>query len=179
MSRVPAPEKLDWIVAAVFVVFVQVELWAWHDAPGPRPVAELLAIVLIATVAVRRRAPLAAGLTAMVIITIQGLTAGHGTSVAQAIAWMCGLYAIAVWTSPRGFAIGACALVALNALSLLGPPPQSLQMTGLFTIIPLGAMVLLRGAVRGRQLRAEALAARAEMAERGAAQAVLEERARI
>src|SRR5436305_336706 len=40
-------------------------------------------------------------------------------------------------------------------------------------------MVLLRGAVRGRQLRAEALAARAELLERHASDAVLEERARI
>jgi len=91
---------------------------------------------------------------------------------------MCGLYAIAVWTSPRGFAVGVAALVVLNTVSLAVPPRQ-LQDTGLFTIVPIVAMLLLRSAVRGRQLRAEALAARAELLERHASGAVLEERARI
>src|SRR3954463_10657092 len=109
--------------------------------PGPRWATVPLALVLTGTVAVRRRWPLAAGLTCIAIITLQGLTVGHGTSAAQAVAWMCGLYAIAVWTDARGFAAGVAALIGCNALSLLGPPPQSLQETGLFTIIPVGAMV--------------------------------------
>jgi signal transduction histidine kinase len=179
VPRLPAPEKADRIVAAALTVIAQIEIWLGGQMPGPRWLTAPLALVLTGTVAVRRRWPLAAGLTCIAIITIQGLTVGHGTSVAQAIAWMCGLYAIAVWTDARSFAAGVAALVGGNVLTLLGPPPQSVQDTGLFTVIPVGAMLLLRGAVRGRQLRAEALAARAELLERHASDAVLEERARI
>jgi signal transduction histidine kinase len=99
--------------------------------------------------------------------------------VVEGVAWMCGLYAIAVWTDTRGFIIGVAALAAFNALSLLASSSQHYQDTVLFTVVPAVAMLLLRGAVRGRQLRAEALAARAELLERHASDAVLEERARI
>src|SRR5690349_15862286 len=85
---------------------------------------------------------------------------------------MCGLYAIAVWTDARGFAIGAGVLGACNFLTLLGPPPQQVQSSVLFTVVPLAAMVLRRGAIRGRELRVE-------LAKREREQAVLDERARI
>ena len=59
----------------------------------------------------------------------------------------------------------------------------SVSDAGIFTWLPILAMVLVRGAVRGRQLRADALAARAELLEREhelrAHEAVAEERARI
>ncbi len=170
--------RLDRFVAAAAALLALVEIFVGHAVPGPRPVAVAIALCLSATVAVRRRAPLAAGVAAIVLITLQGFSGGHGTSVAEAVAWMCGLYAIAVWTGARGFALGVAALVVGNTVSL-AVPPRHLQDTGLFTIVPVVAMLLLRGAVRGRQLRAEALAARAELLERGATQAVLEERARI
>jgi signal transduction histidine kinase len=170
--------KLDRLVAAALVPLALIEIFAGHAVPGPRPLGVLIALALAATLAVRRRAPLAAGVAAMVLITLQGFDGGHGTSVAETIAWMCGLYAIAVWTDTRGFIVGVAALVVLNTVSL-SVPPRHLRDTGLFTILPIVAMVLLRGAVRGRQLRAEALAARAELLERHASDAVLEERARI
>ena len=171
--------KLDRFVAAAIAVIAPVEIFVGHAMPGPRWVAVLVALGLAATVAVRRRAPLAAGVAAVALVTLQDFAGGHGTSTAEAVAWMCGLYAIAVWTDTRGFVIGVAALAGLNALSLLAPPPQSYQDTVLFTVVPIVIMVLLRGAVRGRQLRAEALAARAELLERHASDAVLEERARI
>ena len=57
------------------------------------------------------------------------------------------------------------------------------EQRGQFTVVPLVAMLIARRAVRDRQLRAEALAARAELLEREqelrANEAVAEERARI
>ena len=65
----------------------------------------------------------------------------------------------------------------------LAGPNAKLGGVAIFTWAPILAMVLVRGAVRGRQLRADALAARAELLEREhelrANEAVAEERARI
>ena len=112
------------------------------------------------------------------------LAAGNpGTSVASAIAWFCALYAIAVWTDTREFLIGIGVLVGGNALTLRrqlhGRPTTRCRSPS----IPIVAMLLARGAIRGRQQRADTLAARAELLEREqelrAQEAVVEERARI
>src|SRR5205807_6192591 len=93
-----------------------------------------------------------------------------------------GWYAVAVWTDPRGFLIGCGAVALTSSLAQLGPK-GSVENAITFTIVPLVAMLIARRAVRDRQLRAEALAARAVALERGhelrAHEAVAEERARI
>jgi signal transduction histidine kinase len=99
------------------------------------------------------------------------------------VAWFCALYAIAVWTDTRGFVAGIGVLVAANAIDYLGGTQDGIKQVGVFTWVPIVAMLLVRFAVRGRQLKAEALAARAELLEREQAlranEAVAEERARI
>jgi signal transduction histidine kinase len=184
VTRLPKGEKLDRIVAAALVVLGQIELWVGDAIPGPKPLAVAAAIVIAGSVAVRRRRPLAVGSVVLVTNAVMIVVAeGSGSSVALAVAWMCSLYAIAVWTDTRGFVAGLGVLVCSNALTLLPPPLDGLRDAWLFTVIPVVAMVLVRGAVRGRQLRAEALAARAELLEREhelrAHEAVAEERARI
>ena len=74
--------------------------------------------------------------------------------MASAVAWMCGLYAIAVWTDTRGFITGVAVLVATNWLSYLGDPGDY-KGTTLFTVIPVVVMFLIRRAVRDRQLLAQ------------------------
>jgi signal transduction histidine kinase len=185
VTRLPKGEDLDRIVAAALVVLGQIELWVGDAIPGPKPLAVPLTIVITGSVAVRRRRPLAVGAVVLVTNAVMILAAGGSTSVALAVAWMCSLYAIAVWTDTRGFVAGIGVLVCSNALTVLKPPVEvaSVRDAWLFTVIPGVAMVLLRGAVRGRQLRAEGLAARAELLEREhelrAHEAVAEERARI
>jgi signal transduction histidine kinase len=96
---------------------------------------------------------------------------------------MCALYAIAVWTDNRRFLAGIGVLVASNVVPFLAHGATDLNAAALFTWVPILAMVLARGAVRGRQLQADALAARAALLEREhelrAHEAVAEERARI
>jgi signal transduction histidine kinase len=185
VTRLPKGENLDRIVAAALVVLGQIELWVGDAIPGPKPLVVPLTIVITGSVAVRRRQPLAVGSAVLATNAVMSLAAGNGTSVALAVAWMCSLYAIAVWTDTRGFLAGLGVLVCCNALTLLPPPieGEGLRDAWLFTVIPGVGMVLLRGAVRGRQFRAEALAARAELLEREhelrAHEAVAEERARI
>jgi signal transduction histidine kinase len=180
---VSKPERIDRYVAAALIVLGQIELWVGDAIPGPKAVSVPLTLLITSSVAYRRPRPLLAGTVAMLSNTALIIVAANpGTSVAHAIAWFCGLYAIAVWTDTRGFLIGIGVLVAGNASTLIGDT-SGIQDTWLFTIIPIVAMLLVRRAVRDRQVRADTLAARAELLEREqqlrAQEAVVEERARI
>jgi signal transduction histidine kinase len=182
-KRLPKGESLDRIVAVGVVVLGQIEMWIGNVVPGPKGLATLFLFVMGGCVAVRRRWPLAAGCVALLANGLMILDASPGQSVAEGVAWMCALYGIAVWTDDRGFVIGLGVLALSNLIAYFGPPPEHFQNNVLFTVVPAIAMYLVRRAVRDRQLRAETLAARAELLEREhelrANQAVAEERARI
>ena len=184
MKRFPKGEQLDRLVAAGLVVLGQIELWVGHAVPGPKGVAVPAMLVMTGSVAVRRGWPLGVGAVVILTNDVLGAVAGYGTSVAQAAGWMCSLYAIAVWTDRRRFLTGVAVLAIGNVLAyLVSGPDANIKDAGIFTWLPILAMVLVRGAVRGREMRAEALAARAELLEREhelrAHEAVAEERARI
>jgi signal transduction histidine kinase len=184
MNHFPKGKQLDRIVAAGLVVLGQIELWVGHAVPGPKGVAVPAMLVMTGSVAVRRRWPLGVGAVVILTNDVLGAVAGYGTSVAQAAGWMCSLYAIAVWTDRRRFLTGVAVLAIGNVLAyLVSGPDANIKDAGIFTWLPILAMVLVRGAVRGRELRADALAARAELLEREhelrAHEAVAEERARI
>jgi signal transduction histidine kinase len=176
-------ERIDRYVAAALIALAQVELWVGHAIPGPKVLAVPLAVVMAGTVAFRRaHALLAPSIALACNVTLIVANGSPGESVALAISWFCALYAIAVWTETRGFLLGIGALVAGNAITLI-PDASGFGGTWLFTVIPIAAMLLIRRAVRDRQLRADMLAARAELLEREhelrAQEAVVEERARI
>ena len=176
-------QRIDYIAAAALIVLGQIELWVGDALPGPRWLSCPLSFVMCGTVAFRRRWPLLAPSVALGCNVVMILAAGNpGTSVATAIAWFCALYAIAVWTDTREFLIGMGVLVGGNALTLVANSTD-VHDTGPFTVIPIVAMLLARAAIRGRQQRADTLAARAELLEREqhlrAQEAVVEERARI
>jgi hypothetical protein len=157
VKRFPKGETLDRIVAAGLVVLGELELWIGDAVPGPKGVAAVLMVAITAPIAVRRRWPLGAGTAVLAATTAQGLVGGYGSSLAQGLAWMCALYAIAVWTDTRRFLAGVGVLVLGNVLSLLQPGKADLEAAAIFTWAPILAMVLVRGAVRGRELRADAL----------------------
>jgi signal transduction histidine kinase len=183
VKRFPKGEQLDRIVAVCLIVLGQIELWIGHTNPGPKAVTVPLMLITTASVAFRRRWPLGVGVTVLLCSSISGVAGGYGTSLAQGASWMCGVYGLAVWTDTRDFLIGIGVLIAGNWGSYLVAGGGNANDTALFTWVPILAMVLARGAVRGRQLQTEALAARAELLERNqelrANEAVAEERARI
>jgi len=182
VTRLPRGESLDRLVAAAMVVLGQLGLWLAGSTPGPKALTVPLTILLTGSVAVRRRHPLAVGSFVSVAFTALLLLANPQTNVAVAVAVFCGWYALAVWTDTRGFLVGCGVVAAMSALAQLGPK-GSVGNGVTFTVVPLVAMLIARRAVRDRQLRAEALAARAELLERErdlrAHEAVAEERARI
>ena len=170
------------MVAAGLVVLAQVELWATKTTPGPKALTIPVALLIPASVAVRRRAPVAAASVASIGFAVLLLVAAGQRNVPIGVALFCDWYALAVWSSTRGFLIGCGVFVAASAVAQLGPK-GSVQNGVQFTVVPLVAMLIARRAVRDRQLRAETLAARAELLEREqelrAHEAVAEERARI
>jgi signal transduction histidine kinase len=183
VNRLPRQEGLDRIVASGLLLAAQLQLWLGHSMPHtPRPLGALVAVVVPATVAWRRRWPLAMGVVAVLATAAVFISGGQDYNIAVGIGWMCALYAIAVWTDIRGFLIGFGALTAGNVASLASPR-QSVSATLQFTVIPGVAMLIARRAIRDRELEAQTHAARAELAEREhelrANQAIAEERARI
>jgi signal transduction histidine kinase len=141
-----------------------------------------MAALVTGSVAFRRRWPLAVATLVLVLFAVMLLVAGSVTAVAIAIAWMCAIYGLAVWTDTRAFLIGCAVLLGTSVLAQLRPEGTASDAVT-FTVVPGVAMLIARRAVRDRELRAEALAARAELLEREqelrAHEAVAEERARI
>lgn len=189
MKRLPREESLDRLVAAGLVVIAQLELWVGHSIPGPLPLTVPVAVLIPASVAIRRRHPLAVTVLLAVAFPTLLLFDGPQTSVAFGIAFFCNWYALAVWTDTRGFVLG-CSVIAVTSVLAQFGPKGTVGAAVTFTVVPIVAMLIARRAVRDRQLRAEALAARAEaLAARAdalereqelrARDAVAEERARI
>ena len=168
-------ERLDQVVAAVLVVVSQVELWLGNGTPGPKWLTVPLSLLIAASVAIRRRYPLA--VASFVMAAFAALFLGPGTqqNVALAIAFFCAWYGLAVWTDTREFLAGCGILVATNAIAQAGPHGSGQNFVQ-FTVVPIVAMLLARRAVRDRELRAEALEREQELRARDA---VAEERARI
>src|SRR2546423_6738057 len=105
MPRRPREESLDRLVAACLAVGALIQLWTTNDIPGPRWATVPLTLAITASVAVRRRWPLAVG--CLVLAGFLALLFAGGAQTQQgvpvAIAWMCGIYALAVWTDTREF----------------------------------------------------------------------------
>jgi signal transduction histidine kinase len=183
VNRLPRGETLDRLAAGVLFIAAELLLWAGNATPGlPKGLGAPLIVAIAVPVAVRRRWPLAAGLVAMVANGTIFLVGANNYSPPLSIAWMAALYGIAVWTETSGFLIGLAVLAAGNLAGAL-TSAVDLSSALYFTAVPGIVMVIVRRAVRERQLLAEALAARAELLEREqqarASEAVAEERARI
>jgi signal transduction histidine kinase len=183
VRRLPKGEALDRWVAGGLAVAALISLATGDVLPGlPAIPAVVVSIAIPATVAFRRRRPFASGVTAIFLTGAIFLWGANNYSVPLAIAWMCALYALSVWTETRPFVAAIGALLAANLIAALG---STVDIGGavFFTVVPGVAMVITRRAVRERQLLADAMAARAELLEREQEmreqEALAEERARI
>jgi signal transduction histidine kinase len=166
--------KLDWAVAALLAVGGQLEVWLGNGAHGERAVIAISGTILAAAVAVRRRYPATAGIAAVVVAQVVAVAWRPPSLVTYGVAWMCAVYALAVWTSARQFALGVAvfALPTLVARAFGVGPSGGVE----FTVIALVVVLLVRQGIRGRDQRAEIAEREREVAAR---EAVVEERARI
>jgi signal transduction histidine kinase len=173
--RRPDPLRFDLGLGLVLLVAGELEIWLTNDAGGYRTVAALAAPVLAASVAVRRLYPLLAGVTAQGTMAVTFAIWGNTQIFGTTIAWFCALYAMTVWTSPRRFAAGATFVLVSNFAAAAGPV-GTLDKSGLFAVVTLVVMLLVRRVVGDRERRAQLAERERDVAAR---EAVVEERARI
>jgi signal transduction histidine kinase len=170
-----SPVAVDRALAAVLLAIAEVEVWKTGDAGGHRLSAALVAPVLQACLALRRRYPLLAGLTAHMAEAIQFQISSNTQIIATSIAWFCALYGLTVWTSPRRFAFGAAFVAIVNLVPWTGTyrkPDSSI----LFGVVTLVVMLLVRRVLGDRDRRLQLAERERDLAAR---EAVVEERARI
>ncbi|HJQ75521.1 MAG TPA: sensor histidine kinase [Gaiellaceae bacterium] len=166
------PVTVDRILAVVLLAVAETEVWATHDAGGHRVSAAVVAPVLQACLALRRRYPLAAGMVAATTEAIQFGISSNTQVIATSIAWFCALYGLTVWTSPRRFALGATFVTVVNLAGAYRKPDSVIP----FGIVTLVVMLLVRRVLGDREQRIRLAERERDVAAR---EAVVEERARI
>ena len=169
-----APVKLDLILAVVLAIASELEAWLGSADGQERLVVAIAGPLMAGTVAVRRRYPAAAGIAAALIADVVAIAWKPPNTVSFGIAWLCSIYALTVWTTPRLFAIGATAvaLPTLVAVAVRGEPKGGAS----FTVVTLVVMLLVRRVVGDRERRAQIAERERDLVAR---EAVVEERARI
>jgi signal transduction histidine kinase len=168
------PLRIDWFVAAVLTLGLELEVWLGTAASGERLATATLGAVVTAAVAVRRLYPATVGLTAGFVAALLAGVWGPPSLVSWGIAWLCCMYAFAVWATTRRFAFGAPAITLAGIASGFGAVPLGSALQ--FSVIALVAMVVARRVVGDRERRAQLAERERDLAAR---EAVVEERARI
>jgi signal transduction histidine kinase len=168
------PVKLDVFLAATLAAVSELEAWFGSVAGRERIVVAIAGPLMASTVAVRRRYPAAAGITAALLADVVAIAWKPPNTVSFGIAWLCSIYALTVWTTTLLFAIGVTvmALPPLVAVAIRGEPKGGAS----FTLITLVVMLLVRRVVGDRERRAQIAERERDLAAR---EAVVEERARI
>jgi signal transduction histidine kinase len=171
----PDPLTLDRTLAALLTVGAELQVWLGGSAGHHRVAAALVAPAVTASVAVRRRYPTLVGIGVPVLTAFELALWGDPQIIANAVAYFCALYALAVWTPPRRFALGA-ALIVVADLAASAGPKQNLHNTLPFAVVTPVVMLLVRRVVGERERRAQLAERERDLAAR---EAVVEERARI
>jgi len=171
----PDPQELDWLVAALLTLGLELEDWLGSGASHERLPAALLGAIVTAAVALRRRYPASVGLTAGLVAVVISAVWGPPSLVSWGIAWICCMYALAVWAQPRRFALGLTAITLATFLSAALPDARA-SSTLQFGVITLALMLLVRRVIGDREQRVRIAERERDIAGR---EAVLEERARI
>jgi signal transduction histidine kinase len=169
--RRPDPVKLDWALAAVLTLAGELQVAAGGIAGTERLGPGLLSAALGLAVAFRRRYPTLAGTGAGVAMGLSLAFRGDPQVISNAIAYLCALYGLAVWSPPRRFTLGMTVILIVDVVP--GAPSGQGPIWALGTLV---VMLIVRRVVREREARIHLAERERDLA---AHQAVLEERARI
>jgi signal transduction histidine kinase len=163
LRRIPSPPVTDVAIAAVFAVIGQAVAWGLLDAGtsgmGSRPANAVLNLVLVATLAWRRRAPLAAVSIAVGVYFLPAIVVPHDITFLTGGVPLILLNASAGYYLPRRRALlaAAIAMTGLASASLVEPDLghwDALAWNSGFMLVP---WFLARG-MRHREDRAATLA---------------------
>jgi signal transduction histidine kinase len=166
--------RLDWALAAALTVLLQIEVWVTGPVDHPWPIALLCCFATLG-LAVRRRYPEVVGIGVGLLGDVIAGVWGPPSLISYGLAWMCCMYAFAVWARPRWFAIG---LVAIGAGGLLtiAAHPDDYKSTVQFVVVSSVILLLVHRLVGDRERRVRMADRERDLASR---EAVVEERARI
>jgi signal transduction histidine kinase len=169
------PLTLDRTLATLLTVGAELQIWLGGSAGHHRVAAALVAPAVTASIAVRRRYPTLVGIGVPVLTAFELALWGDPQIVANAVAYFCALYALAVWTPPRRFALGTALIVAADLATSVASK-VNLHNTLPFAVVTPVVMLLVRRVVGDRERRAQLAERERDLATR---EAVVEERARI
>lgn len=165
---------VDLVLAPVLVVWFWLEVWLSPHSGPDRWATLVVGTVLCAGLALRRAHPLVIGFGTQSLLSVVNSSV-HLPAGPVTIAWFCALYALAVWTSTRWFAVAVVFVVVANGgtgLLDVHHPGVGAQ----FGVGAAGVMLLVRLAVGGRDRQLLLAEREREVAAR---EAVVEERERI
>jgi signal transduction histidine kinase len=167
------PVTVDRAVAVLLTVLAQGEVWL--GSGDHRLVAAFVAFVSTASIAFRRRSPTLVGIVVPLLYAIELGFWGDPQIIAASIGFFCALYALAVWTPPRRFALGLSFLALGFVITTFGPK-GGFDNTALFAVVAFAVILLVRRVLGDRERRARLAERERDLAAR---EAVVEERARI
>ncbi len=165
---------VDWIVAALLATGAELWIWIGNDAAGHRIWAAAIAPAIMLPIGVRRLYPALVG-TGVPVLEAISHTYWNPQFAGYVVAYICALYALAVWTPLRRFAIGATVIVFVD-LGLNAGSVASLRGTTPFVVVTVVAMLFVRRVVGDRERRLQFAERERDLAAR---EAVVAERTRI
>ena len=171
----PDPLKVDRGLAVLLTVGLELEIWLGSAASDKRLPTALLGAVVTGAVAVRRRYPATVGIGAGLIAGLVAAVSGPPSLLSWGVAWICCMYALAVWAQPRRFAVGLAVVPAVSFASAAGSHVRASDAVT-FGVVTLVVMLLVNRVVGDRERRARIAERERDLAAR---EAVVEERARI
>lgn len=172
--RRPSLVTVDRALAVAFTVATILEVFLTNEAQGHRVPSLLIWPVATIAVAFRRRYPTAVGFAAATAAYV-AQTFWPSQITASAIAWMCDLYALSVWSSQKAFRIFVASYVA--AFFVTSSPWNGISSSGsFFVLVSTIVMVLVRIVVGAKERRANLAERERDVAAR---EAVVAERGRI
>jgi signal transduction histidine kinase len=166
---------LDRALATLLTIVAELEIWFSNEVTHHRLEFALVAPLITGPIAVRRRYPTLVGTAVPVLGAFQYAFGRDPQIVAEPVAIFCALYALAVWTPPRRFAVGLVLVVTADLAASVGPS-GNLHSAVPFTVVTAVVMLLVRRVIGDRERRARIAERERDVAAR---EAVVEERARI
>jgi signal transduction histidine kinase len=169
------PVLVDRTLAALLTVAAQLEIWFSSEVTGHRLDFALVAPLITAPIAVRRRYPTLVGIAVPLLGAAQYAIGRDPQILSEPVAIFSALYALAVWTPARRFAAGLALVVAADLVTSASPN-ANVHSAVPFAVVTAVVMLLVRRVIGDRERRAHIAERERDVATR---EAVVEERARI